>query len=135
MTEEQNPYSAPPQTSPQPISPNEERQWGMFGHLAPLVAMVFSAGVLGFVGSLIIYVMYKDRGPFVRAHAANSLNVQLNALAWFVGIMVFGIFTLGLLWIFFWVPFVWAAVLHIIGAIKANGGEWWTPPLVIKFVS
>ncbi|MCB1301023.1 MAG: DUF4870 domain-containing protein, partial [Tetrasphaera sp.] len=26
--------------------------------------------------------MYKDRGPFVRANAANSLNVQLTALIW-----------------------------------------------------
>src|SRR5688572_867853 len=87
-----NPYTeqapanpqASPQTSPegyavphQTISPSEERTMGAIAHGVPLIAMVVSAGLLGFVGSLVIYMMYKDRGPFVRAHAANSLNVQI----------------------------------------------------------
>ena len=65
---------AQPQTQ---LSPTQERTMGAVAHGAPLVAMVLSAGLLGFVGSLVIYLMYKDRGPFVRAHAANSLNVQI----------------------------------------------------------
>ena len=61
----------------QPLTPTQERTLGSIAHGAPLVAMVLSAGLLGFVGSLVIYLMYRDRGPFVRAHAANSLNVQI----------------------------------------------------------
>ena len=68
-----DPY-AQPQT---PISPSQERTMGAIAHGVPLIAMVLSAGLLGFVGSLVIYLMYKDRGPFVRSHAANSLNVQI----------------------------------------------------------
>ena len=69
-----NPYAAAP---PPSISPGEERNLGAVAHAVPLVAMVLSAGTLGFVGSLVIYLLYKDRGPFVRAHSANSLNVQI----------------------------------------------------------
>ena len=71
--------SQPDYTRPQqpPISPSEERTWGMLSHVVPLAAMVLSAGTLGFVGSLVIYLLYKDRGPFVRRQAANSLNIQI----------------------------------------------------------
>ena len=30
---------------------------------------------------------------------------------------------------------VFAFVLHVIGAVKANNGEWWNPPLTPRFVS
>jgi uncharacterized protein len=125
----QDPYAAP---SPAQISPQQERQWGMFAHLAPLVAMVLSAGTLGFVGSLIIYIVYKDKGPFVRAHAANSLNVQIiTAIVLLISIplmlLIIGFFTFG-------AAIIVAFVLHIIGAMKANQGEWWDPPLTPRFV-
>jgi len=28
-----------------------------------------------------------------------------------------------------------ATVIHIMGAIKANNGEWWTPPLTPRLVT
>ena len=59
------------------VSPREERTMGMLGHAIPLVAMVVSAGVLGFVASLVLYFLYRDKGPFVRANVANSLNIQI----------------------------------------------------------
>ncbi len=138
----QPPQYGPPQygppgavagTTPAPLSPQEEKTWGMLSHVIGAVAMVVTSGVLGFVGSLIIYVLYKDRGPFVRAHAANSLNIQITTgigvvvsfLLMFVLIGFVTIFLVG----------IWALVMHIIGAIKANNGEWWDPPLVPKFVS
>ena len=76
--------------------------------------------------------MYKDRGPFVRQHAANSLNVQIITaillLASTVLMIVFiGFLTYGLV-------IVVATVIHVIGAVKANNGEWWTPPLTPQLV-
>ena len=38
----------------------------MVAHVVPLAATVLSAGTLGFVGSLVVFLLYKDRGPFVR---------------------------------------------------------------------
>lgn len=123
-----NPYAQ----SPSPISPGQERTMGAIAHGVPLVAMVLSAGLLGFVGSLVIYLIYKDRGPFVRAHAANSVNVQI-----ITGIILLISLPLMLVligFVTFALAFVFAFVLHIIGAVKANNGEWWNPPLTPRFV-
>ena len=143
-----NPYTEQTPTSTQPgtqpgtqgygvqqasISPGQERTWGAIAHGAALGAMVLSAGFLGFVGSLVIYLMYKDRGPFVRAHAANSLNVQITMLIWLVvAIPLILAFGLGLL-IFLVAPIV-AGVLHVVGLVKAMNGEWWNPPMTPQFV-
>jgi len=116
----------------QPMSPGEERTLGAVAHGAPLVAMVLSAGTLGFVASLVIYLMYKDRGPFVRAHAANSLNVQI-----ITGIVLLVSFPLMLVligFLTFGLALVFAFVMHLLGAIKANNGEWWDPPMTPRFV-
>ena len=122
------PYGAPRQT----VSPEQERTLGALAHGIPLVAMVVSAGTLGFVASLVLYLMYKDRGPFVRAHAANSLNVQIVT-----GIVLLVSIPLMLLlvgFVTFAAALVVAFVLHLMGAIKANSGEWWNPPLTPRFV-
>ena len=34
----------------------------------------------------------------------------------------------------FGIALVVAFVLHLIGALKANRGEWWRPPLTLRFV-
>ena len=44
-----------------------------------LGATVLSGGFLGFVAALVMYLIYRDRGPFVRAHSANALNIQIIA--------------------------------------------------------
>ena len=143
-TEPTNPYAeqAPASTQAGPqgyavphqaISPSQERTMGAIAHGVPLVAMVLSAGLLGFVGSLVIYLMYKDRGPFVRAHAANSLNVQIVTgiillISLPLMLLLVGFLTYGL-------ALVFAFVLHLLGAVKANNGEWWNPPMTPRFVS
>lgn len=119
-----------------PLSPEQEKTWGMLSHVIGALAMVFSAGFLGFVASLVIYVMYKDRGPFVRAHAANSLNVQITAA---IGSVIGWILTITVIGAIIGIPiliavFLWALVVHVLGAVKANNGEWWEPPLCPKFV-
>ncbi len=135
-------YQAPYQTPQTTMSPEDERMWGALAHGGAVAAMVFSAGFLGFVASVAVYVIHKDRGPFVRAHAANSINVQIAMFIWLVvlGILTIpvAILTLGL-GLVVMLPalaaaFVVAGVLHVIGAIKAYNGEWWSPPLTPRFV-
>ncbi|MEO5853460.1 MAG: DUF4870 domain-containing protein [Nocardioides sp.] len=123
-------YSYRPERTP--ISPAAERNLGAVSHVVPAVAMVLSAGTLGFIGSLVIYLLYKDRGPFVRQHAANSLNVQIMT-----GIILLISLPLMLVlvgFVTFPLALVWAGVLHVIGAIRASNGEWWNPPLTPRFV-
>lgn len=115
------------------IDPSAERGWGTIAHVVPLTATVLSAGTLGFVGSLVIYLLYKDRGPFVRANAANSLNIQIMT-----GIVLLLSFPLMLVLVGFLtypLALVYAVAMHAVGSIKANSGEWWDPPLTPRFVS
>ncbi len=128
MSQSPDPYAAQPGA----VSPAEERTLGTIAHAIPLIAMVVSVGLLGFVASLVLYVMYKDRGPFARENLANSLNIQimtgivliisLPLMLVLVGFLTFGI------------ALVAAFVLHLVGALKANRGEWWRPPLTPHFV-
>jgi uncharacterized protein len=127
---------------PSTMSAEDERTWGAVSHAGAVVAMICSAGFLGFLASVAVYVIYKDRGPFVRSHAANSLNIQITMFIWLVvlGILTIpvAIFTLGL-GLVVMLPalaaaFVVAGVLHVIGAVKAYNGEWWNPPLTPSFV-
>lgn len=138
----QSAYGPPAQQQPRAMSPQDERTWGMLSHAGALVAMVVSAGFLGFVASIAVYVIHKDRGPFVRAHAANSINLQITMFIWLVvatvvyvvlGVVTLGIGFLVLLPIFF-VPVLIAGILHLVGAVKAYNGEWWDPPLTPHFV-
>ena len=131
-------YRAQPAT----MSPEDERTWGAISHAGAVIAMVCSAGFLGFVASVAVFMIYKDRGPFVRAHAANSINIQITMFAWLVvlGILTIpiAIMTLGL-GLVVMLPalaaaFVVAGILHVIGAVKAYNGEWWSPPLTPSFV-
>ena len=115
-----------------PMAPAQERTWATLSHVVPLVAMVLSAGALGFVGSLVIYLVTRDRGPFVRKHAANSLNIQIvTGIVYLVSIplmfVLIGFVTWGLALLF-------AVIVHIIGATRANAGQWYDPPLTPSFV-
>ncbi len=114
------------------LSPSEERTFAALSHGVPLVAMVLSAGTLGFVASLVLYLMYKDRGPFVRQHAANSLNVQLITLVFLIVSLPLMLVLIGFLT--YPLALVFAFVVHLLGVFKAWGGEWWDPPLTPRWV-
>ena len=105
----------------------------MLAHLAPAIALPLSAGTLGFVASLVVYLMYKDRGDFVRQHAANSLNVQI--ITGIVLLLSVPLMFVLIGFITYPAALVFAVVVHVIGAMKANNGEMWQPPMTPRFVS
>jgi uncharacterized protein len=128
-------YGAPApgyEVAPTAMSPSDERTWGMAAHGITLAATVVTGGGLGFVAALVTYLVVRDRGPFVRHHSANALNVQIIAgIVMLVSLplmlMLVGFVTFAAAWVF-------AVVVHIIGAVKANNGEWYDPPMTPKFV-
>ena len=67
--------------SPSQMSAQDEQTWSMLSHLSVLV------GLLGLMplGALIIWLIYKDRSPRVRFHAAQALWYQV---AWIVILLV-----------------------------------------------
>ncbi|MFP7760648.1 DUF4870 domain-containing protein [Marisediminicola sp. LYQ134] len=115
-----NPYSS----APQPMSPADEKLWATLTHVG---GIFFS-----FLPALIVYLVLKDRGPFVRQHSATALNFQLTMLiASFIGgiltVIVVGLFVL-------LAVAVVVIVFSIIAAIAANKGEAYAYPLTIPFL-
>jgi Uncharacterized protein conserved in bacteria len=124
MSDATPPPAGPYQTTNQ-LSPADEKLWATLIHVLGIF--------FGFLPSLIGYLVLKDRGPFVRQHAAAALNFQLTMLiASIVGWITAFIF-IGFL-ILLAVEVV-VIVFSIIAAIAANRGENYTYPLSIKFVS
>lgn len=121
----------------QPVSiPNEDRTAAALAHAASLIAMVISAGWLSFVGPLVMWLIYKDRSPFVRQAAAGSFNFNLglwliSIVGWIFIITVIGI-PIGLILLAF--SFVGQIVGHVVGTIRATKGEPMNYPFQLKIL-
>lgn len=119
-------------TEPTSLSDDQQRNVGVVVHAVPAAALVLSAGTLGFVASLVIFLVYKDRGSYARRQAANSLNVQIVTLVYLVISALLMLVLIG--FVLYPLVIVWAVVLHVLGAVRASHGEWWNPPLVPRFI-
>lgn len=110
----------------------EEKNWAMMAHGIPLAAMWFSAGFLGFVGGIIVYVMAKDKGSLARTQAAQALNIQLNALIWIILSYALMLVLIG--FILLPIAIIVATIFHVVALVKAGQGEIWKPPFIIDFI-
>jgi len=105
----------------------------MLAHLSMIVGLVLSAGWLTFVGPLVLWLVYKDRSPFVRQASAGAFNFSLavsvaSILVWLLVITFFGIplaLVLGL------VVAVASIAMPIVGAMRADKGQPYHYPLQI----
>jgi len=119
----------PPPASPylqpvQPLSPSDEKTWSVLVHIGGIL--------FAWVAPLIGYLVFKDRGPFVRHNTAAALNFQLTlVIAYLVGFvtMLFGI---GLIIVM--ATSVIAIIFSIMAAVAASNGQWYRYPLTIEFV-
>ena len=116
------------QEGPQPAT-SDERTWAMLAHLGAVAGLVLGVGTVGWLAPLVIWLMYKDKSPFVAFHALEELFFQI---AWVVIMIVaaiiltmtcVGILLLPLVGL---VPLIWS----VIAAVKANNGEWYSYPVV-----
>jgi len=76
-----------PYAPPQPLTPDDERTWGMVSHLSTLLNLFTGFG--GPIAALIIYLVYKDRSRFVAYHSLQALIFQL--IWWFGGGVLIGL--------------------------------------------
>jgi uncharacterized Tic20 family protein len=107
------------------MSDPDQRMWATLAHLSGLV--------LSIVGPLVIYLLMKDRGRFVRSQALEALNFQITVL---IALMVSGALILILIGLFLLpIVAVAAVVLMILAAIAANRGEEYHYPLTLRLVS
>lgn len=122
MTEQ--PPTSPYAATPNPMRPEDEKTWAILTHVGGLFIPV--------VAPLVIYLVLRDRGPFIRHHSATALNFHLTiAIAYLVGLatswLIIGIFVMIAAAIVFY-------VLGIIAAISAGRGEFYTYPMTIAFL-
>ena len=103
---------------------SEEKGWALGAHLGVLIA--------GFLAPLIVWLVFKGRGPFLEHHAKESLNFQITVLiATFVCIIT-AFILVGFVLLLFLLP--WMVIMPIIAAVKANSGEWYRYPLTLRLV-
>ena len=109
---------------PPAMSAEDERTWGALSHGGAVIAMICSAGFLGFVASVAVYMIQKDRGVPLVVLGILTIPVALLTLGLGLVVMLPALAA----------AFVFAGVLHVVGAIKAYNGEWWNPPFTPRFV-
>jgi uncharacterized Tic20 family protein len=117
-------YAAPPpRIVREQLSPDDEKFWGSLTHLMSLFFVFFP---------LFTYLLLRDRGPFVRAHTATALNLQITfvigvLVSWVLTVLLIGFLTLIAVYIL-------VIVFYIIAAVKAHRGEFYKIPVAIPFV-
>ena len=121
-----------PSAPPRPLQPSDERMWAMFTHLSALVGIVVGAGFIGWLGPLIIFLVFKDRSAFVAEHGKATLNFQITmalaaVIAVFLWIVVVGVVITAAI-------YVVTIVFSIIAAVAANRGQRYEYPLSIPFI-
>ena len=119
------PYSGQPYGPGQPLTPSDEQLWSTLSHI--------SIPFIGLIGPLVVYLLFKDRGPFVRANAIESLNFSI---LYTVVQIVCGILTVVVIGaVLLPIVGIAALVLCILAAIAANKGEFYRYPVNWRLIT
>ncbi|MBK1833810.1 DUF4870 domain-containing protein [Roseibacillus ishigakijimensis] len=126
----QPPAGLPPHHSPSPSAdwPNQDdRTLAMLIHLLSLLT--------GFLGPLILWLVTRDRSPFIDFHGKESINNMITVTLISIALGIFSVVTLGIGLVVF-VPYLVAVfIFEIIACVEANKGRWHRIPLVIRLIS
>lgn len=99
-----------------PLTASEDRQWATMAHFG---------GILGFIPAMIIFLVFRDRGPFTAQESKEALNFTLPPTilalaAWLLSFIpvVGGVFAIlnALLWVF-------VAISSVVAGIAVNRGR------------
>jgi uncharacterized Tic20 family protein len=124
--------SSSPSAPAAPLSHEQDVQWGSFAHLG---------GILGILPSLIIWLVFKDRGSFTNTEAKEALNFQITLLfatiaLWLV-VTIVTVVTFGLgavLGFLIWVPWIVGVVFSIIAFLQAKEGRHYRYPFAVRLI-
>lgn len=110
---------------------DSERTWAILVHGSALIGGL-SGGIPAFVGPLVIYLIYRDRSPYIAHHAREALNFSISFLIYAVVSAALIIILVGL----FLLPAVGIAflVLSILAMVAASRNEWYRYPLTLRFI-
>jgi len=112
--------------TPQPAAPlteAEDRQWASFAHLG---------GILGFLPSLIIWLVFKDRGSFTNNEAKEALNFQITLAAAYIVGSILSVIVVGFLITI--AAAIASIVLSVIAFTKSKDGIAYRYPFAIRLI-
>jgi uncharacterized Tic20 family protein len=128
VTSDQNPRPVPVV----PLSQSDERLWAVLTHISALIGIVIGVGFIGWLGPLIILLVFRDRSAFVTEHAKATLNFQITMLIAAVVAVLLWVVAIGFLLTA--AIYVVVIVFSIIAAVAANRGQPYTYPLSFRFL-
>lgn len=120
-------YGAPGVTT---MSPSDERLWGLLAHLSWIAGSIVAIAPLG---PLVVFLVFKDRSPFLRRHALEALNFWITV---YIGLAISLLLMLILVgFVTFTLIGIAALVLSIIAALAANKGEEYRYPFTLRLIT
>ena len=120
----------PAPAAPQPAAPlteAEDKQWASFAHFGNIILLI---------PALIIYLVFKDRGPKVAVEGKEALNWTINVTgAWIILAILSVIPFIGLLFsLLLLILAIVNIIFAILGGVKVNGGGSYRYPFAVRLV-
>ena len=116
------PPSVPPDQ--QPMSDSDARLWAMLGQLGGII--------LGFIGPLIVMLVFGPRNAFVKKESTEALNFQITVLIGYIVSFVLMFIVIGIF--LFLAVWILSIIFCVIAAVKNNQGIEYRYPINIRFV-
>lgn len=116
----------PPAVPPdqQPMSDSDARLWAMLSQLGGII--------LGFIGPLIVMLVFGPRNAFVKKESTEALNFQITVLIGYIVSFVLMFVVIGIF--LFFAVWILSIIFCVIAAVKNNQGVEYRYPINIRFV-
>ncbi|GAA1358791.1 DUF4870 domain-containing protein [Arthrobacter rhombi] len=114
--------------APLPLTPSEDRQWATIAHFG---------GILGCIPSGIIYLVYRDRGPFTAQESKEALNftLPLTVLALLSNLLMLIPVIGGIFAIIAVAIWVYITVSGVVAGIEVNRGRPYRYPFNLRLIA
>ena len=112
------------------LQTQDERQMGMFLHLSQLANVIFFP--IGIVAPILLWQTQKEKMPALDAHGKMVVNWMISSTIYAVFSIVLCLVLVGFLMLL--ALALMGIIFPIVGGVKANNGELWQYPLVIRFI-
>jgi uncharacterized Tic20 family protein len=116
-----------------PLTAEQDRMWASLAHLG---------GILSFVPALVIWLVFRGRGPFTDEQAKEALNFQITLMIGYVAISIvstiLALFTFGILGglgSLSWVLWLIGTIYSVLAFIDARAGKAYRYPFALRLIS
>jgi uncharacterized Tic20 family protein len=115
----------------------QENLWPMLSHLSALAGLIIPFGNI--IGPLVVWLVKKDEMPIVNEYGKESLNFQISATLYMIGLGIVATILSFIAIGFLLFPLIGLAgladlVLVIIASVQANKGIAYHYPVTIRFI-